>query len=117
MNKRYTFQIGKFEYTGGQEFYGKGLKAFIFVDVSEFEPEMPASDAGEKAWRTWTKAVVALKKQALIDAGIDADKYEYSRTAGCKCGCSPGFTSKEEFCITMFGKATPYKILWITAKK
>lgn len=117
MNKRYNFQIGNFEYIAGQEFYGKSMKTFIFVDSSEVNPEEPPMTADDKTWRKYNREVVALQKKILKDAGIDAEKYTWSRTAGCSCGCSPAFTSKDEFCITMFGKATPYKILWITAKK
>lgn len=54
----------------------------------------------DKAWRKYNKEEVAGERvylaAALLALGIDesACSISFSRTAGCHCGCSPGFIIK-----------------------
>jgi hypothetical protein len=47
--------------------------------------------------KTWEKACKVVNKQhikALKELFPEADSIRFSRTAGCNCGCSPGFIMK-----------------------
>ena len=53
--------------------------------------------------KTWEKACKAVNKQhitALKDLFPEASSIQFSRTAGCNCGCSPGFIVKyDNHCV------------------
>lgn len=70
-------------------------------DGPEYSPkgENPELD---KAWRKYNKAKVNIQKQlinhavchGMIEENL-AKELKWSRTAGCTCGCSPGWISKD----------------------
>lgn len=53
-----------------------------------------------KAWKAHNREEVSLMSD-LLDAALEVLNlhitYRFSRTAGCKCGCSPGFILNTEF--------------------
>ena len=52
----------------------------------------------DRAWDAYNKTIVALKRGVLNGAlsalGWDEIKATFAKTAGCPCGCSPGFVLK-----------------------
>lgn len=72
-------------------------KVYVWLDEAKTKEaigDSPAFGASDADWKAYTKKVVALKRELLRDCCIDPDCYRYSRTAGCACGCSPGFINK-----------------------
>lgn len=76
------------------------------------EPSVKGKDpANDKLWRKYNKAELELEKiiinqaveEGLLDENI-AKELKWSRTAGCKCGCSKGWVSKD------YGRQT----IWLT---
>ena len=56
----------------------------------------------DKEWRKYNKFELSLQKQIIMHAVsngmLDADlasELKWSRKAGCSCGCSPGWTSRD----------------------
>jgi hypothetical protein len=67
------------------------------------EPSVKGKDpANDKLWRKYNKAELELEKiiinraveEGLLDENI-AKELKWSRTAGCQCGCSRGWISKD----------------------
>lgn len=63
----------------------------------------PISPKGLRERREYRKKLDKL----MADLNSDSVKFYFSRTAGCSCGCSPGFIAKET--VLVDGKET----LWI----
>jgi hypothetical protein len=67
--------------------------------------------ANDKLWRKYNKAELGIQRviinQAVKDGLLDeniAKELKWSRTAGCQCGCSPSWVSKD------YGRQT----IWLT---
>lgn len=62
-----------------------------FIDEDSTDEDREA----EKAWRAWRKATLTAttKKVKEVVAQLAGDKatVRFSYTAGCSCGCSPGY--------------------------
>lgn len=62
------------------------------------EDSAPEVVAAEKAWLSWRrralKATKAQVTELLAALGETTAEATFSRTAGCSCGCSPGFVIK-----------------------
>lgn len=96
----------------------KQKHSILYVDVP-FSPEElkwgnittqpPVSVKGkdpenDKAWRKYNKAEVSMERfviqQAAKDGVLDEDfvkELNFSRKAGCSCGCSPGWKGVKDF--------------------
>jgi len=67
----------------------------------------------DKAWRKYNKAELEMQR-IIIDRAVEAgildvsliDKFSWSRKAGCSCGCSPGWKTRD------YGKQS----IWLTVK-
>lgn len=90
-------------------------------DVEEVFPNMTQPEItqkgenleNDKAWRKYNKAEVAIQKRiidvAVADGLLDqtiAQGLKFSRTAGCSCGCSAGWISRD------YGRRS----IWLTAR-
>lgn len=59
-----------------------------------FEPPFPANDADEREWKKWRREATKSEAEVLAAgfAAMNIDiSFRFSQTAGCSCGCSPGF--------------------------
>ncbi len=102
------------EYHTKPEPYGSRQKHTIVSVINPFDPEDFGFDArpeysrkGEnpeldKAWKKYNKIEVNLQRgiidQAVKHGMIEEDlakELKWSRKAGCSCGCSPGWTTRD----------------------
>jgi hypothetical protein len=102
------------EYHTKPEPYGSRQKHTIVSIINPFDPEDFGFDGrpeysrkGEnpeldKAWRKYNKIEVNLQRgiidQAVKHGMIEEDlakELKWSRKAGCSCGCSPGWTTRD----------------------
>lgn len=62
------------------------------------ENSSPEEIAAEKAWMSWRRRALKATKAQVVELlaalGEDTAEATFSSTAGCSCGCSPGFIIK-----------------------
>ena len=66
---------------------GSKTRVFVWPDETIMGNFMNRRDRPYNAWKP-------LVQKALDMFGVRAESIGWSRTAGCKCGCSPGFVVK-----------------------
>lgn len=104
------------------------VKVFVWLNDEAYAPsgvpfsprraDFDSVEAYEEAYAAWDKALTKawnaanreIIRQVAGAMNLDLGKIRFSRTAGCSCGCSPGYTTdlvaQHDIYITATAKAT-----------